>query len=42
VGTGGPRIRAGRDAADPGFVPGLLIQLGLFGPTFVGFAIISD
>ncbi|HMD95163.1 MAG TPA: ABC transporter permease [Trebonia sp.] len=24
------------------FVPGLLIQLGLFGSTFVGFAIISD
>ena len=24
------------------FVPGLLIQLALFGSTFVGFAIISD
>lgn len=24
------------------FVPGLLIQLGLFGAAFVGFAIISD
>jgi ABC-2 type transport system permease protein len=34
VGSGGNAYRF--------FVPGLLIQLGLFGSTFVGFAIISD
>ncbi len=33
---------AGSAAAYKFFVPGLLIQLGLFGSTFVGFAIISD
>ncbi len=32
----------GTAAAYRFFVPGLLIQLGLFGSTFVGFAIISD
>lgn len=32
----------GTGAAYKFFVPGLLIQLGLFGSTFVGFAIISD
>ncbi len=32
----------GTAAAYKFFVPGLLIQLGLFGSTFVGFAIISD
>ena len=42
------RVAAGRAALRPArgaykfFVPGLLIQLGLFGSTFVGFAIISD
>ncbi|MBO0805381.1 MAG: ABC transporter permease [Nocardiopsaceae bacterium] len=38
AGTGG----GGTAAAYKFFVPGLLIQLGLFGSTFVGFAIISD
>ena len=33
---------AGTGGAYNVFVPGLLIQLGLFGSTFVGFAIISD
>jgi len=33
---------AGTAGAYNFFVPGLLIQLGLFGSTFVGFAIISD
>jgi len=33
---------SGAAAAYLFFVPGLLIQLGLFGATFVGFAIISD
>ena len=33
---------AARTAAYRYFVPGLLIQLGLFGSAFVGFAIISD
>jgi hypothetical protein len=40
-----PAQAAGRRrqaAAYKFFVPGLLIQLGLFGSTFVGFAIISD
>jgi ABC-2 type transport system permease protein len=32
----------GTAAAYRFFVPGLLIQLGLFGSTFVGFAVISD
>jgi ABC-2 type transport system permease protein len=32
----------GTAAAYRFFVPGLLVQLGLFGSTFVGFAIISD
>ena len=35
-------VAAGPAAAYRFFVPGLLIQLGLFGSTFVGFAIISD
>jgi len=39
-----PSTFGGHTAADAWrfFVPGLLIQLGLFGSTFVGFAIISD
>jgi ABC-2 type transport system permease protein len=42
-----PSAGAGSGTAGPSegykfFVPGLLIQLGLFGSTFVGFAIISD
>ena len=40
AGTGS--AAAGAAAAYRFFVPGLLIQLGLFGSTFVGFAIISD
>ena len=42
------RVAAGRVAGFPGgnsysfFVPGLLIQLGLFGAAFVGFTIIAD
>jgi ABC-2 type transport system permease protein len=41
--TGGvSTASAGTAAAYKFFVPGLLIQLGLFGSTFVGFAIISD
>jgi ABC-2 type transport system permease protein len=43
VGTlGAPGGGGGAAAAYRFFVPGLLIQLGLFGSTFVGFAIISD
>jgi ABC-2 type transport system permease protein len=43
VGTlGGAGGDGGAAAAYRFFVPGLLIQLGLFGSTFVGFAIISD
>src|ERR1700735_1043969 len=41
VGSGGSGS-AGNAEAYRFFVPGLLIQLGLFGSTFVGFAIISD
>src|SRR5262249_61163000 len=45
-----PRLPAGAAGGGAGgaaeayrfFVPGLLIQLALFGSTFVGFAIISD
>src|SRR5262249_56792318 len=45
-----PRLPAGAPGGGSGgtaeayrfFVPGLLIQLALFGSTFVGFAIISD
>jgi ABC-2 type transport system permease protein len=41
--VGGSGASAGGSAeAYRFFVPGLLIQLGLFGSTFVGFAIISD
>jgi ABC-2 type transport system permease protein len=39
---GGAGAGGGAAAAYRFFVPGLLIQLGLFGSTFVGFAIISD
>jgi ABC-2 type transport system permease protein len=39
---GGSGGTGGTAAAYKFFVPGLLIQLGLFGSTFVGFAIISD
>ena len=39
---GGSTGTGGSAAAYKFFVPGLLIQLGLFGSTFVGFAIISD
>jgi ABC-2 type transport system permease protein len=39
---GGNGGTGGTAAAYKFFVPGLLIQLGLFGSTFVGFAIISD
>ena len=39
---GGSAGTGGSAAAYKFFVPGLLIQLGLFGSTFVGFAIISD
>src|SRR6202035_4590731 len=42
---GGPSASAGpagRADAYRFFVPGLLIQLGLFGSTFVGFTIIAD
>jgi ABC-2 type transport system permease protein len=39
---GGSAGSGGTAAAYKFFVPGLLIQLGLFGSTFVGFAIISD
>jgi ABC-2 type transport system permease protein len=42
VGTLGAADGGGSAAAYQFFVPGLLIQLGLFGSTFVGFAIISD
>ena len=38
----GSTSAAGTAGAYKFFVPGLLIQLGLFGSTFVGFAIISD
>jgi ABC-2 type transport system permease protein len=41
AGSGGA-ASAGSAEAYRFFVPGLLIQLGLFGSTFVGFAIISD
>jgi ABC-2 type transport system permease protein len=41
VGSGGSGS-AGNAEAYRFFVPGLLIQLGLFGSMFVGFAIISD
>ena len=37
-----PNVPAGTATAYQFFVPGLLIQLGLFGSMFVGFAIISD
>src|SRR5262249_13751155 len=43
-----PKVAAGSVAGFPGrnsyrfFVPGLLIQLGLFGAAFVGFTIIAD
>jgi len=40
VGLGLPGLPAGK--AYNFFVPGLLIQLGLFGAAFVGFAIIAD
>jgi len=40
VGMGLPGLPAGK--AYNFFVPGLLIQLGLFGAAFVGFAIIAD
>jgi ABC-2 type transport system permease protein len=39
---GGSAGTGGAAEAYKFFVPGLLIQLGLFGSTFVGFAIISD
>jgi ABC-2 type transport system permease protein len=39
---GGSGTTGDTAAAYKFFVPGLLIQLGLFGSTFVGFAIISD
>jgi len=39
---GGGSVNGGAAQAYKFFVPGLLIQLGLFGSTFVGFAIISD
>ncbi|HEX8007773.1 MAG TPA: ABC transporter permease [Trebonia sp.] len=42
AGTLGGRGIGGTADAYRFFVPGLLIQLGLFGSTFVGFAIISD
>jgi ABC-2 type transport system permease protein len=41
-GGSGSAGTAGTAGAYKFFVPGLLIQLGLFGSTFVGFAIISD
>ena len=41
-GSAGAAGTAGAAEAYRFFVPGLLIQLGLFGSTFVGFAIISD
>ena len=40
--VGRPGSPAGTAEAYRFFVPGLLIQLGLFGSMFVGFAIISD
>jgi len=40
--NGSTTAAAGTTGAYKFFVPGLLIQLGLFGSTFVGFAIISD
>src|SRR5919204_95699 len=39
---GGGGTAGGSAVAYKFLVPGLLIQLGLFGSTFVGFAIISD
>ena len=42
AGTLGGGTSGGTANAYKFFVPGLLIQLGLFGSTFVGFAIISD
>jgi ABC-2 type transport system permease protein len=42
VGVLGGSSGGGSAAAYKFFVPGLLIQLGLLGSTFVGFAIISD
>ena len=42
AGTLGGSAGGGAAEAYKFFVPGLLIQLGLFGSTFVGFAIISD
>jgi ABC-2 type transport system permease protein len=42
AGAGGAGAAGGSAEAYRFFVPGLLIQLGLFGSTFVGFAIISD
>ena len=42
LGGSGGAGSAGAAEAYRFFVPGLLIQLGLFGSTFVGFAIISD
>jgi ABC-2 type transport system permease protein len=42
VSLGGGTGSGGSAEAYKFFVPGLLIQLGLFGSTFVGFAIISD
>ena len=42
LGGSGSAGSAGAAEAYRFFVPGLLIQLGLFGSTFVGFAIISD
>src|SRR5260370_37053179 len=41
-GSVSPGTPAGKADAYRFFVPGLLIQLGLFGSMFVGFAIISD
>ena len=41
-GSVSPGSPAGAAEAYRFFVPGLLIQLGLFGSMFVGFAIISD
>ena len=42
LGGSAARLPAGAAEAYRFFVPGLLIQLGLFGSMFVGFAIISD
>jgi ABC-2 type transport system ATP-binding protein len=41
-GTLGATASGGTAAAYRFFVPGLLIQLGLFGATFVGFTVIAD